>query len=369
MRILLASFYFVEYATELANALAKKHTVHLLLTKKRVSQTFGKKIYDKLENNVSFTLLPYNSVAHPSIFRSLYLTLKLCITFRPDVIHLQESLNPLNLLFFILKSKSLVLTVHDVSTHPGTPYPKKRISHYKIKFIEFARKLRKNKIIVHGEKLRKQFLGKYKRSPQDIFVVPHGSLFSYLLDNTAGYNEEPNTVLFFGRIQKYKGLKYLIEAEPIVSRAIPNFKIIIAGYGEDLSNYRNKILSNSHFELHERFIPNDEVASFFSRASAVVLPYIESSQSGIAAMALAFGKPIITTNVGSIPEMVENNITGIIIPAKNKEILGIAIIDLLRNHEKRRFFSQNAKKAALSEFSWDRVAMLTENVYKDAMKS
>ena len=94
MRVLLVSLHFVEYAIELANALGKNNTVHLLLTKKRVSQTMGDKLYDKIENNLSYTLLPYNSVIDFSIFKTLSLISNLYLTFRPDVIHIQESLNP-----------------------------------------------------------------------------------------------------------------------------------------------------------------------------------------------------------------------------------------------------------------------------------
>jgi glycosyltransferase involved in cell wall biosynthesis len=100
-----------------------------------------------------------------------------------------------------------------------------------------------------------------------------------------------------------------------------------------------------------------------------VLPYIEGSQSGIAAMAFAFGKPVIATNVGSIPEMVEHNKTGIIVPAKNKEILSQAIIDLLQNPDKRKLFSQNAKNAALTKFGWHHIAELTTQSYEQAIDS
>ena len=67
--------------------------------------------------------------------------------------------------------------------------------------------------------------------------------------------------------------------------------------------------------------------------------------------------------------MVEHNITGIIIPPNNKEILAQAIIDLLLNPKKRRFLSQNVKKASLTKFSWNHIAGLTQKVYEKALES
>jgi glycosyltransferase involved in cell wall biosynthesis len=368
MRILLVSLHHVEYAVELARALGEKYRVHLVLLKEKVSNTIGAQIDQKIGGNVTCTQLPYTSMKHPSIINVLFSIFYLYFKFRPDVIHLQESVNPLNFFFLLFRSKPLVVTVHDVTLHPGTPTLKRKRKSWKIKLFHRSRQ-RSHKLIVHGEILKQQLLRKFNKSSGDVFVVPHGALFSYLPDNGAKIDEEPHTVLFFGRIQKYKGLKYLIEAEPLVSKVLPEFKIIVAGHGEDIETYRSLLSSNSHFEVHDHFILNRDVYKFFLRASAVVLPYIEGSQSGIAAMAFAFGKPVIATNVGSIPEMVEHNKTGIIVPARNKEILSRAIIDLLQNTDKRKSFSQNARKAALTKFGWNHIAELTTKSYEQAIES
>jgi glycosyltransferase involved in cell wall biosynthesis len=331
MRILLVSLHHVEYAVELAHALGEKYRVHLVLLKEKVSNTIGAQIDQKIGGNVTCTQLPYTSMKHPSILNVLFSIFSLYFKFRPDVIHLQESVNPLNFFFLLFKSKPIVVTVHDVTLHPGTPTLKKKNKSWKIKLFHRSRQ-RSNKLIVHGEILKQQFLRKFKRSSQDVCVVPHGALFSYIPDNETGVDEEPHTVLFFGRVQKYKGLKYLIDAEPLVSEVLPEFKIIVAGRGEDIEIYRSQLLSNAHFELHDHFILNRDV-------------------------------------YGSIPEMVEHNKTGIIVPAKNKEILSQAIIDLLQNPDKRKLFSQNAKNAALTKFGWHHIAELTTQSYEQAIDS
>ena len=81
---------------------------------------------------------------------------------------------------------------------------------------------------------------------------------------------------------------------------------------------------------------------FFERASVVVLPYIEASQSGIIPIAYSFKKPVIVTNVGSIPEVVENGITGYIVPPKNPELLADSIIKILEDNLTRQQMGENA---------------------------
>ncbi len=179
MRILLVSLHHVEYAVELALALGEKHRVHLVLKQEKVFQTMGAKIHQKIGGNVSCTQLPYKSMKHPSIISVLFSIFFLYFRFRPDVIHIQESVNPLNFLFLLLRSKLSVVTVHDVTFHPGTPRPKKISMPLKIRLFKKSRQ-RSNKIIVHGEKLKAQFLSQYQRPAADIYVIPHGSLFSYI---------------------------------------------------------------------------------------------------------------------------------------------------------------------------------------------
>ena len=365
MKILLVSLYFVEYAVELANALGEKNEVHLVLSKHRVYETIGKQLDERITNNVSYSLLSKRSLRPSSILMTLYSIFKILMTFRCDVIHLQECGNPINLLFVLFGFKPVVATVHDVNVHPGKESSSKKS--WQLWALNKIRRYGYSKIIVHGEKLKKQFIAHYNRPDKDIFVVPHGCLFSFLSEQDKGIAEEPYTVLIFGRIEEYKGLKYLIEAEHLVSEVFPDFKVIVAGRGDDLETYKSILLSNPHFEVHDRFIPNNEVASFFQRVSVVVLPYIEASQSGIVAMAIAFAKPVIVTNVGSLPEMVEHDVTGIVIPPKNTMALSRAILDLLSDTQKRRYLSQNARQATLTIFSWQHIAMLTDKVYQNTM--
>jgi glycosyltransferase involved in cell wall biosynthesis len=249
--------------------------------------------------------------------------------------------------------------------HPGADSEKS--SSFKKRIITFLRTKCYGSIIVHGEKLKQQFQNRYhKRRCKNIHVVQHGALFSFIPNcETANktVEEECHSVLLFGRMHEYKGLHYLIKAEPIVTSKLKNFKVIIAGKGEALDTRMNELTNNPHFEVHGRYIPNDEVATFFRRAAAVVLPYIEASQSGIAAMAFAFGKPVIASDVGSIREVVINGINGMIVPARNVEQLANAIVTVLHDSSIRRKLNRGVLKTAMTNLSWFSVAERTEAAY------
>jgi glycosyltransferase involved in cell wall biosynthesis len=371
MKILLVSLHFVEYAVELARALSHENEVHLVLSDRKVESTLKADLKKALGSNVTVTLLDHYRLKNPKLLKNLFIIIKLLLTFKPDLVHHQYTRDTSNLFFFLfLKIFPFVGTIHDVHPHPGTPHA----SRYKYRVLKpidrFIKKYGYKKIIVHGDSLKKDMAKTARRSLEDIFAVPHGCLFSYHSDRfiTSG-KEEQYSVLFFGRMQEYKGLCYLIEAEPIVSRIIPDFKVIIAGSGDDLLRYKEQLTQNAHFEIHDYYIPNDEVATFFNRSALIVLPYIEASQSGVAAIAFAFGKPVVASDVGSLSEVVQNGRTGLLVPPSNSTKLAEAIITLLEDQQRRKKMGAAASAMANSYLSWDHIAKMTQDIYKKALET
>jgi glycosyltransferase involved in cell wall biosynthesis len=194
-------------------------------------------------------------------------------------------------------------------------------------------------------------------------VIPHGDESITLRFGNKSLAEEPYTILFAGRILRYKGLNFLLEAFEKVLTDFPEAKLIIAGSG-DISPYKKAIegLGNT-VEVHNRMVGDDEFANFFRRAAIIVLPHIEGSQSGLLITGCTFGKAIICTNVGSFSEVIENGVNGIVIEPGNVAQLSEAIKNLLGNPELRLLFGQRAKQKAMTELSWEKIAALTSNVY------
>ncbi len=281
---------------------------------------------------------------------------------KPDVIHLtlEDLISGVLFCFLKLKGNKLVLTEHDPELHSGEKLLVKiHLSFTKYLFRHFA-----DKIIVHGKKLKEILI--QKGVPENkVKVIPHGE-FSYYTRWSDKIQESKDTILFFGRIQEYKGLEYLIEAVPFIVSSIPNLKVIIAGEG-DFDKYDKMIVDKKYFEIHNRYILDNEVAGFFQRANVVVLPYKDGTQSGVVPIAYSFKKPVIVTKVGSIEEVVDDGLTGLLIPAKNTNALANAVINILDNPLMAKKMGENGYNKIKSELSWDEIAKKTIETYREIL--
>lgn len=167
--------------------------------------------------------------------------------------------------------------------------------------------------ITHSESDKKLIAEKYRIAADRIHVVPHG-LYDHYKDipgkeasrQKLGFKDE-YIILSFGLIRPYKGIPYLIKAfgnlpEEVASRS----RLLIAGeIWEDRDQVENAILSSRYREkitLIDSYISDDDIPAYFSASDVVVLPYLRASQSGVAHIAMAFGKPIIVSKVGGLEE-------------------------------------------------------------------
>jgi glycosyltransferase involved in cell wall biosynthesis len=129
-------------------------------------------------------------------------------------------------------------------------------------------------------------------------------------------NLNDRIILFFGFIRKYKGLDILLEAMPIIRQKNAGIKLLVAGeFYEDEKAYRDLIQKN-HLDdvliLHTEFIADKDVKYYLCAADVVVQPYRNATQSGVTPLAYHFEKPMIVTNVGSLPSLVPDGRVGLV---------------------------------------------------------
>jgi glycosyltransferase involved in cell wall biosynthesis len=161
------------------------------------------------------------------------------------------------------------------------------------------------------------------------------------------------SILFFGFIRRYKGLDLMLEA----LAACPGVHAIVAGERyEDWSPYqaiidRHQLADRVH--LFPDFIPNDQVRYFFSAADLVVQPYRQATQSGISQIAYHFEQPMVVTNVGGLPEIVEHEVSGLVALPSPAEI-GAAIRHFFEDKLATKFASGIQRKK--EEFGWGKFA-------------
>jgi len=174
-------------------------------------------------------------------------------------------------------------------------------------------------------------------------------------------------ILFFGYIRKYKGLMYLIQAMPKIIERIPEIYLLIVGeFWDNREEYINEIKRlniENNLRVIDRYIPDEEVGIYFSGADVIVLPYVSATQSGVVQIAYAFNKPVITTNVGGLPDVVEDNKTGFIVESKNPEKLAETVIRYF-NENKEKEFKKNIEEIKW-KFSWEKLVERIENITKE----
>jgi glycosyltransferase involved in cell wall biosynthesis len=361
MKVALLHFCFEDYTIELANSLIKHVDLTLIQTEK-VFNTCRAALDPKIKL-VSFSK---PRMRDPRNFAAMVEMIQIIRDLQPDLLHVQETNDPwYDATLMINKMPPLVTTVHDVFRHPGD-----KQSVFGADYTRRVAFYRSQQIIVHANHLRSAMIENFRVPAQKLTTIPHGelgSLYQRLAKNQESIIREPYTLLFAGRIWPYKGLKYLIEAMPLVAASIPDVKLIIAGSGENINQYLPEDYDSSRYEILNRFIGTDEMVRLFKRSTLSILPYVEASQSGVAALACGMGTPIIASDVGGLSELIKDGQDGLLVPPGNTRKLADAIIRLLKDRALQQQMQQSLSARCDQDLNWSNIANQTLGVYHKAI--
>jgi glycosyltransferase involved in cell wall biosynthesis len=348
---------FPEYCVRLAGSLSHSATIHLMLPEVDIAPYLSIVTPD-------VHLTPFHKPRLRQPMQQLQMLRMLVRQIRcvnPNVIHLQEGDLWFNLALPLLRRYPLVVTVHDPRSHPGDKTSQKQPQ----PILDFGVR-RAKQLIVHSAEVKQVLVRGCHISPERVNVIPHHSMGGTGVEGDG--LEDDHSILFFGRIWEYKGLEYLIRAEPFISAQVPDAKIVIAGEGEDFARYRRLMLHPERFTVHNEYVSDRKRAELFKRASVVVLPYVEATASGVIPVAYTFSKPVVATTVGGLPEMVEEAETGYLVPPRDERALADAIVRLLLDPPRRHAMGEKARRKSEKEYSPDVVAAQTLIVYERAAK-
>ena len=169
-------------------------------------------------------------------------------------------------------------------------------------------------------------------------------------------SEEADVLLFFGLIRTYKGLQTLINAmQHLMHRPKPVHLIIAGESYDDWGAYQVLIdasEASAQIHVHTRFILDEELPTFFGACDAVCLPYLMASQSGVTAIALHYGKPVIASDVGGLAEYLQEPGTGSVCEPNQPRALAISIEHVLDDLP----VDPRAFDAARVRYSWSKLA-------------
>jgi len=174
-------------------------------------------------------------------------------------------------------------------------------------------------IVAHTPKIAEELARDFGVDPARISVisiglneeVPDTSLTREDARRELGVPQSAPLLVFFGKVESYKGVDVLAEAWGRVQT--PESRLVVAGWCPDgayAAQVRNAITRSpraSSLEWREGFVPNEQVATWLKACDAVVMPYRNIYQSGVVFLCLRFGVPIVATRVGSLPEFIDDN--------------------------------------------------------------
>jgi glycosyltransferase involved in cell wall biosynthesis len=200
-----------------------------------------------------------------------------------------------------------------------------------------------------------------------VHVIRHGA-FEHL---TRQPDEQPlppelaavegPVVLCFGVVRPYKGVDVLVDA----FRSVEGAELWVVG--RPLGVSVDALDAPASVRIVPRYVSDAELPAFFRRADLLVLPHRTVDVSGVLAAGIAFGKPMVLSDVGGFRELVEEHGAGRLVPPGDPGALTEAIGTLLADPEERERLAERARAAAAGPYSWDSVAERTMAVYEEVL--
>ena len=363
------------YARELAREVTKNHKVAMVVPDNRKIKNVT--MYNvNLPVKISFTGHPewpesllYTKVSgkelssnYLSYFRAIVYAID---DFQPDIIHVHH-LMPLTWIARFIKiayGVNFIVTVH--GSELPTLEDDKRYPYLTQEAII------KSKRIVANSFWTKEWMLKIlgHQIKNQIRVIPGGVDIANFPDNMATKDIDDKykltgqkLILFSGKLTKYKGVRYLIQAAKNIEAEIG-----IAGDGPEMENLKKLVrelkLNNVRFF---GFIDNHDLIKLYYRADICVVPSVWDEPLGLVVLeAMATKTPVVVTRKGGIPLAVKDGVNGIFIRPRNAKEIAEKVNLLLSDDELRRKIGEKARKTILERFTWEKIAHKYERIYQE----
>ncbi len=260
-------------------------------------------------------------------------------TVQPDVVHITGPQLYTPWLMGRLRARNIpvVHTLHDLDPHPGEGYG--RLLHLWNRAVVAGA----DAVLVHGQRYRQRLVDAGLPEVRAVYLpLLHGFLdhaHAQALDAKPEPDEPREaTVLFFGRVGRYKGIDVLAQAWAALRDRPPAWRLVIAGQSEGGVAWPlpEDGAAGAGVDRRDRLVLDDEAIDLFTRAAVLVLPYIGATQSALIAAAYSFGTPVIVSDSGALAEYVVPGETGWVVPEGDAVALAVALREALGDPERCR---------------------------------
>lgn len=255
---------------------------------------------------------------------------------------------------FLIKAAAkyrVTAQIHNPIPHSGTAITERLISALQKKlYFKYC-----SAIFVAGQSLKNDLIRCYNIAPEKIYSIKFAMLTSHMVNqpNTKSRAEDTD-VIFFGRIEPYKGLDVLIKATKFTKHRL---KMIIAGKGKP---YFDVSMAQADVQFYNEYIAADKLVEMIKSSKIVVMPYRDATGSITVIEAYNLGKPVVASDVGVFSEYVGD--AGITVPPENPQKLAEAIDYLLDHPEVRSQMSITARSYMDTEYELKKNCAVYVNV-------
>ncbi len=177
-------------------------------------------------------------------------------------------------------------------------------------------------------------------------------------------------VFHVGRMVDEKGVRVLVESAPIVMASYPKIKYVISGTGPSLNDYRNLAnsmgLGNNFY--FTGFVSDQDRDILYKTADVAAFPSLYEPFGIVALEAMAAQTPVVVADTGGLSEVVTNHETGLCVYPGSPESLAWGILHTLNHPEWSSARVDNAYKLVREQYTWDRVATMTVQVYERVIR-
>jgi len=239
-----------------------------------------------------------------------------------------------------------------------------------------------NRIIVPTESYRVLLLKRFGLCTRKIRVIPHGVDLNEF--NPKRFEKEvakkkyglssKKVVLFIGRLDtegaEQKGIRYLLEAVPLVVKEVDDVKFVIGGGGKELERFKD-ICRHLGISSYVKFIgrfPYGETPSLISTADVFVLPSVFESFGIVLCEAMAMKKPVISTKIRGVVDVVEDGKTGLLVEPRNPKELAHAVLRILSNKNLAERLVKEGRKRVEEKYDWNLIVQKILQIYEECAR-
>jgi rhamnosyl/mannosyltransferase len=372
MKLLVVAPYFFpaiggmeNYSYNISKGLKEKYKWDVTII---TSNNIEKKYKEEIIDGMNIYRLPYwfKISNTPINLMWLFSINKILRKEHPDIINAHSPVPFISDITSLIAGKiPLITTYHSGSMIKPLSIWNPLIFLYELLFLPLLFRKSK-KIICSSPFVMRQNLKKYKEKAT--YVTPGVDINVF----KPSEKRSKNDVLYVGRIEKnsdWKGIIYLLEAILIAKRIKSDISLRLVGSGdrvEYFKMYTQKLRINKNVKFVGSKINNKLILEYQS-SKVIVLPSITESESfGMVLIeAMACKKPVIGSNIGGIPCVIDNGVNGLLVPPKDPQALADAIIKILKNTQLAKKMGEEGYKKVIKNFTWEKQINTTKELIEN----